>query len=55
VGVFVYQFKLNARENLLAYGLQPNKKKPSTLVLMAVGPHENFYTQLKRTKSQRAA
>ena len=49
-GVFVYKFKLNNQETLLAYGLQPNKKKPSTVVLLAVGPHENFYTQLKRLK-----
>ncbi len=48
VGVFVYRFKLNNQETLLAYGLQPDKKKPTTLVLLAVGPHENFYTQLKR-------
>ena len=50
VGVFVYKFKLNNQETLLAYGLQPNKNKPSTAVLLAVGPHENFYTQLKRAK-----
>lgn len=49
-GVFVYKFKLNSQETLLAYGLQPNKIKPSAVVLMAVGPHENFYTQLKRSK-----
>lgn len=50
VGVFVHKFKLNSQETLLAYGLQPNKKKPSTVILLAVGPHENFYTQLKRAK-----
>lgn len=50
VGVFVYKFKLNGQETLLAYELQPNKKKPSTVVLLAVGPHENFYQQLKRVK-----
>ena len=50
VGVFVHKFKLNHQETLLAYGLQPDKKKPSTVVLLSVGPHENFYTQLKRTK-----
>ncbi len=49
-GVFVYKFKLNNQETLLAYGLQPNKTKPSTVVLLAVGPHENFYAQLKRAK-----
>ena len=50
VGVLVYKFKLNSQETLLAYGLRPSKKTPSTVVLLAVGPHENFYTQLKRTK-----
>lgn len=50
VGVFVHKFKLNGLETLLAYELQPDKKKPSTLVLLAVGPHENFYQQLKRVR-----
>jgi hypothetical protein len=49
-GVFVYKFKLNHQETLLAYGLQPSKQKPNTLVLMALGPHENFYSQLKKSK-----
>ena len=49
-GYFVYKFKLNNQETLLAYALRPNKFKPSAVVLMAVGPHENFYTQLKRIK-----
>ncbi len=47
-GVFVHKFKLNNKETLLAYRLQPDKLKPQELVLLAVGPHENFYTQLKR-------
>ena len=47
-GVFVYKFKLNHQETLLAYELKPDKFKPSELVLLAVGPHENFYTALKR-------
>jgi hypothetical protein len=45
--VFVYKFKLNAQETLLAYSLQSNKTKPTELVLLAVGSHENFYVQLK--------
>jgi len=49
-GVFVHKFKLNNQETLLAYGLQPDKKKPNTVVLLAVGPHENFYKQMKRNK-----
>ncbi|WP_293595620.1 MULTISPECIES: type II toxin-antitoxin system RelE/ParE family toxin [unclassified Polaromonas] len=49
-GVFVHKFKLNNQETLLAYKLQPDKKKPVEFVLLSVGPHENFYAQLKRTK-----
>jgi mRNA-degrading endonuclease RelE of RelBE toxin-antitoxin system len=47
-GVFVYKFKMNRQEILLAYELSPNKLTPQTLVLLGIGPHENFYTQLKR-------
>ena len=49
-GVFVHKFKLNNRETLLAYKLQPDKKKPVEFVLLSVGPQENFYAQLKRAK-----
>ena len=49
-GVFVHKFKLNKKETLLAYQLQPDKKKPNEIVLLSVGPHENFYAQLKRVK-----
>ena len=47
-GVFVYKFKLNKQETLLAYELSPNKLAPDEVVLLGVGPHENFYLQLKR-------
>ena len=47
-GVFVHKFKTNKQETLLAYRLQPDKFAPEALVLLAVGPHENFYAQLKR-------
>ena len=47
-GVFVFKFKLNSQETLLGYRLEPDKNAPQDLVLLAVGPHENFYTQLKR-------
>lgn len=47
-GVFVYKFKLNKQETLLAYELGPNKLAPDEVVLLGVGPHENFYLQLKR-------
>ena len=48
LGVFVRKFKLNRQETLLAYELLPNKLKPKTVVLLALGPHEDFYTALKR-------
>lgn len=47
-GVFVYKFKLNNQETLLAYELRPNKMTPEEVILLGVGPHENFYSQLKR-------
>lgn len=47
-GVFVHKFKLNNQETLLAYELSPDKAKPETVVLLGVGPHENFYKNLKR-------
>ena len=47
-GVLVHKFKLNKQETLLAYRLQPNKLAPEAPVLLEVGPHENFYAQLKR-------
>lgn len=50
IGVFVHKFKLNSQETLLAYRLQPDKQKPTEFVLLSVGPHENFYAQLKRAK-----
>ena len=47
-GVFVYKFKVNKQEILLAYRLQPNKKKPQEIVLLNIGSHENFYSAMKR-------
>ena len=47
-GVFVYKFKLNKQETLLAYELRANKQAPDEVLLLGVGPHENFYLQLKR-------
>jgi len=47
-GVFVYKFKINKQEVLLAYRLQPTKYKPEELVLLALGSHENFYSTLKK-------
>jgi len=48
-GVFVHKFKLNKQETLLAYELSPDKLKPATIILLGVGPHENFYVELKRS------
>ncbi|UUZ71235.1 type II toxin-antitoxin system RelE/ParE family toxin [Polaromonas sp. P1(28)-8] len=48
--MFVHKFKLNNQETLLAYKLQPDKKKPVEFVLLSVGPHENFNAPLKRAK-----
>jgi mRNA-degrading endonuclease RelE of RelBE toxin-antitoxin system len=41
-GVFVHKFKPNNRETLLAYQIQPDKFATQELILLAVGPHENF-------------
>ena len=47
-GIFVYKFKLNKQEVLLSYRLQPDKFSPEVLVLLSLGSHENFYSDLKR-------
>lgn len=48
IGIFVYKFKLNKQEVLLAYRLQPSKFKPQEIVLLSLGSHENFYSSIKR-------
>ena len=48
LGIFVYKFKLNKQEVLLAYRLQPSKFKPQELILLSLGSHENFYSNIKR-------
>lgn len=47
-GVFVHKFKVNKQEILLAYQIQPNRTKPKELILLTLGSHENFYSDLKR-------
>jgi hypothetical protein len=42
-GVFVYKFKIQTQETLLAYEFDPN-----TRYLLLLGSHENFYLELKR-------
>lgn len=46
-GIFVHKFKINKQLVLLAYRPQPNKLKPEEVVLLSIGSHENFYTDLK--------
>lgn len=48
VGIFVYKFKINKQEVLLAYQLHPDKFSPVSVLLFSIGSHENFYTELKR-------
>lgn len=45
--VFVYKFKLNKQEMLLAYRLQPSKTQPENVMLLSLGSHEKFYSNLK--------
>ncbi|MFZ4878360.1 type II toxin-antitoxin system RelE/ParE family toxin [Janthinobacterium sp. Mn2066] len=47
-GIFVYKFKINKQEILLAYQLHPTKLQPVSVILLSMGSHENFYTDLKR-------
>lgn len=42
-GTYVYKFKINRQEYLLAYEWIPSER-----VLIALGVHENFYRDLKR-------
>ncbi len=45
-GVRVYKFKSNSQLMLLAY-----EYDPETRMLLLLGSHENFYRDLKRSKS----
>jgi mRNA-degrading endonuclease RelE of RelBE toxin-antitoxin system len=47
-GIFVYKFKVNKQEVLLAYQLHPDKFAPLSVRLFSLGSHENFYAELKR-------
>ena len=44
LGIYIYKFKVNGIEWLLAYRVASTEE----LKLLAVGPHENFYRDLKR-------
>jgi len=43
-GVFVYKFKIHHQEFLLAYEWDPTER-----LLLALGVHENFYRDLKKS------
>lgn len=43
VGVYIYKFKINHQQFLLAYEWDPLQR-----LLLALGGHENFYRNLKR-------
>jgi len=45
-GIYVYKFKLIDQQWLLAYRVISTKK----LKLLLLGPHENFYRELKKSK-----
>lgn len=45
-GVRVYKFKINKQLALLAYTFE---ERTITLTLLALGQHENFYRELKRS------
>lgn len=47
-GILVHKFKINKQEVLLAYQLHPDKISPLSVLLLSLGSHENFYTDLKR-------
>jgi mRNA-degrading endonuclease RelE of RelBE toxin-antitoxin system len=45
-GIYVYKFKLVDKQWLLAYRMISPKK----MKLLLLGPHENFYRELKKSK-----
>ena len=47
-GVFVHKFKLETIQYLLAY-----RKVGSNLELVMIGPHENYYRDLKQSLKER--
>jgi len=46
-GILVYKFKMTNQLTLLAYTYQNQK---ITLTLLALGTHENFYRDLKKSR-----
>ena len=49
--IYVYKFRFHAQEYLMAYQFDYAKteKRLIWIDLHQIGPHENFYRQLKRT------
>lgn len=43
-GIFIYKFKVSSLEWLLAYRVHSKTE----ITLLVVGPHENFYRDLKK-------
>lgn len=50
IGVRVYKFTHHNLEYLVAYQLETRKR---VIHFLAVGPHENFYRDLQRTRRRR--
>ena len=50
-GIFVYKFRFHTQEYLMAYQFEyvDNKQKITWIEFYQIGPHENFYVQLKRS------
>jgi mRNA-degrading endonuclease RelE of RelBE toxin-antitoxin system len=44
IGIYVYKFQMGNRQWLLAYRMLSDE----SIKLLLVGPHENFYRNLKR-------
>lgn len=45
-GIFVFKFKVVDKQWLLAYRLVSSKR----ITLLLIGPHENFYRELKKSR-----
>jgi hypothetical protein len=50
-GVFVYKFRFNTQEYLMAYKFDhlAGKTELTWIEFCQIGSHENFYTQLKKS------
>ncbi len=50
-GVFVYKFRFNSQEYLMAYQFDhfAGAIEVTWIEFSKIGPHENFYTQLKKS------